>query len=43
MIDDAVTQRIGTLAASPRAARLQQRFTTATQLEVGFWQMGLDA
>ena len=43
MIDGSVTQRIGSLSASPRAARLQQRFTTATQLEVGFWQMGLDA
>jgi thiaminase/transcriptional activator TenA len=43
MIDAAVAQRTGPLPASPRAARLQHRFTTATQLEVGFWQMGLNA
>ncbi|WP_386683474.1 thiaminase II [Loktanella sp. R86503] len=43
MVDRAVAQRIGPLSAAPRAARLQQRFTMATELEVGFWQMGLDA
>jgi thiaminase (transcriptional activator TenA) len=41
MIDDAVARRIGDLATSPRAAVLQNRFTTATRLEIGFWQMGL--
>ncbi|MCY4336010.1 MAG: thiaminase II [Litoreibacter sp.] len=42
MIDSAVANRIGTLADSPRAKALQARFTKATELEVGFWQMGLD-
>lgn len=43
MIDAAVTRRIGDLATSPRAQALQNRFTRATLLEVGFWQMGLNA
>lgn len=42
MIDSSVTRRIGDLSASPRRAMLQDRFTTATTLEVGFWQMGLN-
>ena len=42
MIDRSVQQRIGDLGQSPRAAPLQARFTKATQLEVGFWQMGLN-
>lgn len=43
MIDSAVERRIGDLQSSPRASLLQDRFTKATQLEVGFWQMGLNA
>ena len=42
MIDNAVARRIGDLAQSPRAAALQDRFSIATKLEVGFWQMGLN-
>lgn len=42
MIDDAVARRIGNLSHSPRAAALQGRFSMATSLEVGFWQMGLN-
>lgn len=42
MIDGAVARRVGDLAGSPRAAVLQNRFTMAISLEVGFWQMGLD-
>jgi len=41
MIDNAVARRIGDLSNSPRAAALQNRFGIATELEVGFWQMGL--
>ncbi|MEP5151376.1 thiaminase II [Planktotalea sp.] len=41
MIDSAVESRIGDLSGAPRAARLQDRFTMATTLEIGFWQMGL--
>ncbi|MFD2739149.1 thiaminase II [Sulfitobacter aestuarii] len=42
MIDNAVRRRLGDdPAASPRWAVLQQRFTTATELEIGFWSMGL--
>jgi len=41
MIDNAVTQRIGDLYTSPRTSVLQNRFSMATQLEVGFWKMGL--
>jgi thiaminase/transcriptional activator TenA len=43
MIDNAVARRIGDLSLSPRAKTLQDRFTTATKLEVGFWQMGLNS
>ncbi|KQI72168.1 hypothetical protein AN191_08490 [Loktanella sp. 5RATIMAR09] len=43
LIDEAVARRIGDNAsASPRWASLQARFRVATQLEVGFWNMGLD-
>jgi thiaminase/transcriptional activator TenA len=42
MIDGAVARRVGDLSASPRAQVLQNRFTMATQLEVSFWQMGLN-
>ena len=41
MLDNAVARRIGDLATSPRRASVQARFTKATALEVGFWQMGL--
>lgn len=42
MIDAAVARRLGDLTTAPRATVLQQRFTTATELEVNFWQMGLN-
>lgn len=42
MIDGAVARRVGDLASSPRVAVLQNRFTMATTLEIGFWQMGLN-
>jgi thiaminase (transcriptional activator TenA) len=43
LIDGAVARRIGDGATtSPRWASLQARFRVATQLEVGFWDMGLD-
>ena len=42
MIDTAVARRIGDMPNSPRASVLQDRFTMATKLEVGFWQMGLN-
>ena len=42
MIDGALTHRLGEdPSASPRWARLQDRFTTATRLEAGFWSMGM--
>lgn len=42
MFDAAVIRRLGPeFRASPRWERLQDRFTTATELEVGFWKMGL--
>lgn len=42
MFDAAVFRRLGPdFQTSPRWARLQTRFTTATELEVGFWEMGL--
>ncbi|MDO6590156.1 thiaminase II [Loktanella sp. D2R18] len=42
MIDRAVARRIGERpTTSPRWAKLQARFTTATQLEAAFWNMGL--
>lgn len=43
LIDAAVARRLGDdPTASPRWASLQARFAMATQLEVGFWDMGLD-
>lgn len=43
LIDAALARRIGEdFAASPRWARLCTRFRVATELEIGFWQMGLD-
>lgn len=42
MFDAAVIRRLGQdFQHSPRWAHLQTRFTTATELEVGFWDMGL--
>lgn len=42
LIDAAVVRRLGDdPTASPRWARLCERFTMATRLEVGFWDMGL--
>ncbi|WP_439563389.1 thiaminase II [Roseinatronobacter sp.] len=42
LIDDALDCRLGAQWHSlPAAARLAQRFATATALEVGFWDMGL--
>ena len=42
MIDCAVTRRLGDdPAGSARWPHLQARFTTATRLEVAFWDMGL--
>ncbi|MGB1216052.1 MAG: thiaminase II [Pikeienuella sp.] len=42
MIDAAVTRRLGSdPAGSARWPHLQERFTTATRLEVAFWGMGL--
>lgn len=42
MVDAATLRRLGPdPKTSARWAKLQQRFTTATELEVGFWQMGL--
>lgn len=42
MLDGAVMRRLGDEPMStPRWAVLQDRFTTATELEVGFWSMGL--
>lgn len=44
LIDAAITRRLGeTPQNSPRWTALTQRFTTATRLEVGFWDMGLEA
>jgi thiaminase/transcriptional activator TenA len=44
LIDDAVRRRLGEdPVSSPRWASLCQRFATATRLEIGFWDMGLDA
>ncbi len=43
MCDASLARRIGNdFEAAPRWARLSERFTMATRLEVGFWQMGLD-
>ncbi|MBV7407402.1 TenA family protein [Maritimibacter sp. DP1N21-5] len=42
LIDGAMALRLGeTPEATPRWDALCQRFTTATRLEVGFWNMGL--
>jgi thiaminase/transcriptional activator TenA len=42
MFDAAVIRRLGLdFQNTPRWAHLQTRFTTATELEVGFWEMGL--
>lgn len=42
MLDAAITRRLGTdFEGSPRWERLCDRFRTATELEVSFWQMGL--
>lgn len=44
MLDGAVTRRLGDTPQSlPRWRQLQGHFETAAQLEVDFWQMGLDA
>lgn len=43
LIDGALVHRLGPDWASlPRFGQLGQRFATATRLEVGFWQMGLE-
>ncbi len=43
LIDSALIHRLGPeWAGLPRAHQLASRFATATRLEVGFWQMGLD-
>ena len=43
LIDDAVHRRLGkTPTIGPRWYALCHRFKTATRLEVGFWQMGLE-
>lgn len=43
LIDNALLHRLGPdWPALPRAATLSRHFATATRLEVGFWQMGLD-
>jgi thiaminase/transcriptional activator TenA len=42
MLDRAVAARIGEdFEASPRWAKLCERFTMATKLEAGFWDMGM--
>lgn len=41
MLDNAVARRLGDLETSPRRPHLQSRFTKATALEVGFWDMGM--
>lgn len=43
MFDAAVERRLGAdYQNSARWAQLQTRFTTATELEIGFWDMGLN-
>ncbi|MBK5928870.1 TenA family protein [Rhodobaculum claviforme] len=43
LIDGALVHRLGAdWAGVPRWTRLSRHFATATRLEVGFWQMGLD-
>ena len=42
LIDGAIARRLGDVPEnSPRWSALCHRFTTATRLEVGFWDMGL--
>ncbi len=42
LLDNALERRLGKdFTASPRWPRLCKTFETATELEVGFWQMGL--
>ncbi|MGR3464476.1 thiaminase II [Limimaricola sp.] len=42
LVDAAVTRRLGRVPQdAPRWMALCRRFTTATRLEAGFWQMGL--
>jgi thiaminase/transcriptional activator TenA len=42
MFDAAANRRLGPdFKNTPRWEHLQTRFTTATELEIGFWQMGL--
>jgi thiaminase/transcriptional activator TenA len=42
MLDAAVIRRLGpNFQDTPRWVQLQTRFTIATQLEIGFWDMGL--
>ncbi|MGR3617432.1 MAG: thiaminase II [Paracoccaceae bacterium] len=42
LMDSALTRRIGPdFAASPRWGRICDKFRTATELEVNFWQMGM--
>ena len=44
LIDAAVARRLGPVPQdSPRWPTICHRFTTATRLEVGFWDMGLEA
>lgn len=43
LIDGALAQRLGPQWSTlPRFQTLSERFATATRLEVGFWQMGLE-
>ncbi|MDG1030275.1 MAG: thiaminase II [Alphaproteobacteria bacterium] len=43
LMDNAIHSRLGTTAEhSARMPALQKRFTMATSLEVGFWQMGIE-
>lgn len=42
IMDAAIERRLGVMSASPRATFLQEGFTIATRLEIGFWQMGLN-
>lgn len=44
LLDGAIARRLGPdPAATPGWARLCRHFTTATRLEVGFWEMGMAA
>ncbi len=42
IMDAAIKRRLGVMSASPRATFLQERFTLAPRLEVGFWQIGFN-